>query len=141
MEFHFRSTEILTGCKFSAMTTPMLAESNPLAATLMFVGFVAAIFLFIWGFKALSAKMAGWKNLVEKFPAPEIDRSGDTFKKMTGWIGSTEFERGFTMQLIQEGLLVRPYFAARNPILIPWSKIREVAVSDVRISVSGKTCT
>jgi len=32
--------------------------------------------------------------------------------------------------LIQEGLLVRPGFAARNPILIPWSKISEVAVSE-----------
>ena len=34
------------------------------------------------------------------------------------------------MQLIQEGLLVRLYFAARRPILIPWSKITEIAVPE-----------
>ncbi len=99
-------------------------------AVLIVIGLVAAALLWIYGFKALSAKMAGWKNLVEKFPAPEIDRPGDTFKNQTGNIGSSEFSRSFTVQLIEEGLLVRPYFAARNPILIPWSKIIEVAVSE-----------
>jgi hypothetical protein len=34
------------------------------------------------------------------------------------------------VQLIQEGLLVRPGFGRRLPILIPWSKISEVAVSE-----------
>lgn len=108
----------------------MLAESNPVAAGLIVLGLVAAVFLWMYGFKVLSAKMAGWKNLVEKYPAPEIERPGEIFKRLTGNIGSTEFERGFSVQLIQEGLLVRPCFAARNPILIPWSKISEVAVSE-----------
>lgn len=74
--------------------------------------------------------MAGWKNLVGEFPAPEIERPGDIFKNMTAWIGSTEFDRGFTLQLLQEGLLVRPYFARRCPILIPWQKISEVQISE-----------
>ena len=112
------------------MANPLLAESNPVAAVLIVLGLVAAAFLWMYGFKALSAKMAGWKNLVEKFPAPEIERPGDTFKNQSGNIGNTGFERSFTVQLIQEGLLVRPYFAARNPILIPWSRISEVAVSE-----------
>jgi hypothetical protein len=77
-------------------------------------------------------KKAGWKNLVEKFPAPEIERLGNTFRKQTGYIGRTEFERAFAVQLIQEGLLVRPVFAARSPVLIPWSKVMEVAVSGER---------
>ena len=43
------------------------------------------------------------------------------------------FKRSFTLHLIPEGLLVRPDFAARNPILIPWSKINEVAVRDFSV--------
>jgi hypothetical protein len=115
------------------MTNALLAESNPLVATLMVVVFVAAIFLFIWGNKALCRKAAGWSDLIRQFPAPEIERPGDTFEGMSGWIGSTEFKQSFTLQLIQEGLLVRPDFATRAPILIPWPKIIEAHVSEARV--------
>ena len=116
--------------RFSDMTNAQLAESNPLVATLVFVGFVAAIFLLILGNKALCRKAAGWSDLIRQFPAPEIERPGDVFKSMSGWIGGTEFKQSFTLQLIQEGLLVRPEFAARSPILIPWLHISEVKVSE-----------
>jgi hypothetical protein len=97
---------------------------------LIILGLVAAVFVWIWFTNAMAAQMAGWKNLVEKYPAPEIERPGEIFKRLTGNIGSTEFGRGFTVQLIQEGLLVRPGFARRLPILIPWFKISEVAVPE-----------
>jgi hypothetical protein len=97
---------------------------------LIILGLVAAVFVWMRFTNAMAAQMAGWKNLVDKFPATEIERPGEIIKKLTGNIGSTEFRRSFTVQLIQEGLLVRPGFAARNPILIPWSKISEVAVSE-----------
>ncbi len=67
-----------------------------------------------------------WKNI----PPRKLKDPGRFFKKLTGNIGSTEFRWSFTVQLIQEGLLVRPGFAARRPILIPWFKISEVAVSE-----------
>jgi len=97
---------------------------------LVVLGLVAAVFIWIWFTKAMAAQMAGWKNLVEKFPATEIERPGDTFKNQSGWIGSTEFKRGFTVQLIQEGMRICPSFACHSPILIPWAKISEVAVSE-----------
>jgi hypothetical protein len=109
--------------------TPLF-DSHPVAAVLIVLGFVACFVLFTYGNKLLAAQLAGWKNLVEKYPAPEIERPGEIFKKLTGNIGSTEFRWSFTVQLIQEGLLVRPGFARRSPILIPWSKISEVAVSE-----------
>lgn len=100
---------------------------------LIILGLVAVVFVWMWFTSAMAAQMAGWKNLVEKFPATEIERPGDTFKKQSGWIGSTEFRRAFDLQLIQEGIRVCPDFARRSPILIPWSKITEVAVSEARV--------
>jgi hypothetical protein len=100
---------------------------------LIILGLVAAVFVWIWFTNAMAAQMAGWKNLVEKFPAAEIERPGDTFKKQSGWIGNADFNRVFTVQLIQEGMRICPYFASHSPILIPWSKITEVAVSEARV--------
>lgn len=96
---------------------------------LIVLALVASAFLWMRGMGALFAKMAGWRNLVRQFPAPEIERPGDIFKNMTGWIGSSEFDRCFTLQLLQEGMLVRPSFAKRSPILIPWMNFSEVQVS------------
>jgi len=109
-----------------------LFETHPVAAVLIIVGFIAAIFLFIFGSRWQFAKSAGWKELVLKFPAPEIQRPGDTFKNMSGWIGSMEFRRGFQVQLIQEGLRICAFFASHSPILVPWSHISEVQVSEGR---------
>ena len=100
---------------------------------LIILGLVAAVFVWIRFTHAMAAQMAGWNNLVDKFPATEIERPGDTFKKQSGWIGSADFNRVFTVQLIQEGIRVSPYFARRSPILIPWSKITGVAVSEARV--------
>jgi hypothetical protein len=100
---------------------------------LIILGLVAAVFVWIWFTNAMAAQMAGWKNLVEKYPAPEIERPGDTFKQQSGWIGRADFNRVFTVQLIQEGMRICPYFASRSPILIPWSKITEVAVFEARV--------
>ena len=100
---------------------------------LIILGLVAAVFVWIWFTNAMAAQMAGWKNLVEKYPATEFERPGDTFKKQSAWIGSADFNRVFTVQLIQEGMRICPYFARRSPILIPWSKITGVAVSESRV--------
>ena len=112
------------------MTHTVQTESNPAGAAVAILIVIALAFFWLRGFKAMSARMAGWSNLVRQFPAPEIERLGDTFKNMTGWIGRTEFKRSFTLQLIQEGLLIRPFFAVRSPVLIPWPKISEVQVSE-----------
>jgi hypothetical protein len=112
------------------MMLTALADKHPVEAFLCVAAFLAVIFVWVQGFKLVFAKTSGWKNLVEQFPAPEIERPGETFKKMTAWIGSSEFDGSFTLQLLQEGLLVRPYFARRSPILIPWQKVGEVQVSE-----------
>ena len=91
---------------------------------LIILGLVAAVFVWIWFTNAMAAQMAGWKNLVEKFPATEIERPGDTFKKQSGWIGNADFNRVFTVQLIQEGMRICPYFASHSPILILSSRDR-----------------
>jgi len=109
--------------------TPLF-ETHPVVAVLITVGFIAAIFIFIFGSRWQFAKSAGWKDLVLKFPAPEIERPGDTFKKMSGWIGNMEFRQGFQVQLIQEGLRIVAYFAPHSPIMIPWSQISDVQVSE-----------
>jgi hypothetical protein len=110
------------------LTTPESAK-----AYLILLVLVAAVVVWIRGTSVLSAKMAGWKNLVEKFPATDIERPGDTFKNQTGWIGNTEFRRTFNIQLLQEGIRVCPNFARRSPIMVPWSKITGVAVSEARV--------
>jgi len=111
--------------------TPLF-ETHPVVAVLIIVGFIAVILLSIFGSRWQFAKSAGWKDLVLKFPAPEIERPGDTFKKMSGWIGNMEFRQGFQVQLIQEGLRIVAYFAPHSPVLIPWSQISEVQVSEGR---------
>ena len=111
--------------------TPLF-ETHPAVAVLIIVGFIAVIFLSIFGSRWQFAKLAGWRKLVEKFPPTEIERPGDTLKNMSGWIGSMEFRRGFQVQLIQEGLRICAFFASRSPILIPWSQISEVQVSEGR---------
>jgi len=126
------STGIRARHRFFAVKDTTLFETHPVAAVLIIVGFIAAIFLFIFGSRWQFAKSAGWKDLVLQFPAPEIARPGDTFKKMSGWIGSMEFRQGFQVQLIQEGLRIVACFAPHSPVLIPWSQISEVQVSEGR---------
>jgi len=107
-----------------------LTSIESIKSYLIVLALVASVFLWMRGMGALFAKMAGWKNLVRQFPAPENERPGEIFKNTTGWIGSSEFERCFTLQLLQEGLLVRPSFAKRSPILISWMNFNEVQVSE-----------
>ena len=64
---------------------------------LIILGLVAAVFVWMRFTNAMAAQMAGWNNLVDKFPATEIERPGEIFKKLTGNIGSTEFRRSFTV--------------------------------------------
>jgi len=115
------------------MTKTMLAEGNPAIAILFVLGLVVFVFLWMWGFKVLCAKSSGWKFLVEKYPAPEIEGSDEIFKGVNGDIGSIGYKRAFDVQLVQGGIRVRPDFARRFPILIPWSKITEVTVSEASI--------
>jgi hypothetical protein len=133
VELHFRSTGVLAKHKFFGMINMMLAAGNPVTAILFVLFLVAFAFLWMWGFKALCAKSSGWKSLVEKYPASEIERPEEIFKNVNGDIGSTRFNRAFDVQLVQEGMRVSPNFAPRFPILIPWSKITEVTVSEARV--------
>lgn len=122
----------MAGRRFFAVKDTPLFESHPIAAVLIVLGFVVLPFLCIFGSRLISANLAGWKRLAEKFPPTEIERPGDTYKNMTGWIGDTEFRRAFKVQLIQEGVRLGASFASRSPILVPWSQISEVQLSEGR---------
>ena len=49
---------------------------------LIILGLVAAVFVWIWFANAMAAQMAGWKQLVEKYPAPEIERPGEILQEV-----------------------------------------------------------
>ena len=97
---------------------------------LIILGLVAAVFVWIWFANAMAAQMAGWKQLVEKYPAPEIERTRRDLQE----VDRQYRQHGVQVELhgaINSGrVAVRPGFAARRPILIPWFKISEVAVSE-----------
>jgi hypothetical protein len=109
-----------------------LFERNPKVAVLILLGILVFPILMIFTFRKLFAKMAGWKRLVERFPPTEIERPGETYRRQSGIIGRSAFEGSFALQVIQEGLIVRPNFATKSPILIPWSQISAVSAPEGR---------
>jgi hypothetical protein len=92
------------------------------------LGFIAVMVAWMSGMNALSRIMSGWKALAQQFPATDVHKFGGKYKGQRGDIGRKMHVQGvFLIELAQEGLLVTPDFAARSPILIPWSAIRDVS--------------
>jgi len=98
-------------------------------------GMAAFAFVSAWSFKAIARKMSGWKEIAEKFPASELHALGDIYRGQQGDLGIGHYSRAFDIQLAQEGICVRPRFARRIPILIPWPSIRSVSTAKGSILV------
>jgi hypothetical protein len=109
----------------------MIANTLPPAqAILVVLGFAALIglmYLAIW-----LVSVAGWKKIAKRFPMRAVSFTGDSFTKQGGRAGNISSKgRGlFDIRLAVEGVCVYPFFARRNPCLVPWSAIRRVSVSD-----------
>ena len=115
-----------------------IANTLPPAQSLVVVlGFAALIGLLFLVVKIISLKMGGWKGIVERFPMRDVNFTGDSFRKQEGNVGNIGSSgRGlFDIRLATEGVCVYPFFARRNPCLVPWSAIRRVSVNDTSLLV------
>ena len=116
----------------------MIANTLPPAQSLLVVlGFAALIGLLFLVVKVVSLKMGGWKEIAEQFPMRDVNFTGDSFRKQEGNVGGIGSRgRGlFDIRLANEGMCIYPFFARRNPCLVPWSAIRRVSVSDTSLLV------
>ena len=116
------------------MTTPTDTHSDPLMASLILAGMLAAILLFLWLFtRLIPRKTSRWDVLVQKFPANDVHKFGGRFNRCTGFFGEARGNNvngAFLIECAQEGLAVTANFARKSPILIPWSAIRNVEQID-----------
>jgi len=107
----------------------MIANTLPPAQALLVVlGFAALIglmYLVIW-----LVSLGSWKAIAKQFPMRDVSFTGDSFKKQEGRAGNISSKgRGlFDIRLAAEGACVYPFFARRNPCLVPWSAIRRVSI-------------
>ena len=114
----------------------MIANTLPPAQALLVVlGFAALIglmYLAIW-----LVSLGSWKGIAKQFPMRDVSFTGDSFKKQEGNVGDIGSSgRGlFDIRLATEGIGIYPFFARRNPCLVPWSAIRRVSVSDTNLLV------
>jgi hypothetical protein len=142
-EFH--STPVLTVRSLCSMANIVLAESNPIMATVIALSMVAGVLLFLWIGNCASVKAAGWSELVKAYPANRREMTSDVFTRREAIIGQHVFTQAFKVQLGADGIRLQPSFARRLPIFVPWSKIDEVVVpvervfgfeQDIRLSVN-----
>ena len=114
----------------------LMQHLSPQLKSILFISGVAAVlFAFFTGINLLLRKLSGWKAIVERFPMTDFHDAGETYKKQDGVVGNLgSGRRGFlNIRLAHEGVCLYPFFARRNPCLIPWSSIRSVSVSDSSI--------
>jgi hypothetical protein len=102
---------------------------TPVKLGLFGTGIVAFALIWVWCFNAVTRKLSGWSAIAARYPMTEVHLTGESYKRRSGDIGHTNYERGFRIQMAQEGLCVYPFFARRSPCLIPWSSIHTVFVS------------
>ncbi len=93
---------------------------------------VLGLFAFAWirFFNFVIFKLSGWKRLHEQFPPNEKPEVGRVYSCQSGNAGKCRCNRVFQVEVSRQGLLVTPSFATRLPILIPWSKIRDVSAAE-----------
>jgi hypothetical protein len=100
---------------------------------LVTLGLIALGILAIRGVHALNRHYTGWKALTQKFPATDVHKFGGRYKRQSAFIGNrqdSDVSGQFLIELAQEGLLVTANFS-RDPLLIPWSAIRDVEEMNV----------
>lgn len=83
------------------------------------------------GFNALARWQSGWTALTQRFPAREIHKLGEKYSGQWAHFyrrprHSFKVNRGISLELAEEGVLVTASFARHAPILILWPDIFEV---------------
>jgi len=114
------------------MIANTLSPAQALLAVLGFAALIGVLFLVV---KVVSLKMGGWKEIAERFPMRDVNFTGDSFRKQEGNVGNIGSSgRGlFDICLATKGVCIYPFFARRNPCLVPWSSVRRVSVSDTSL--------
>jgi hypothetical protein len=97
-----------------------------------FAALIGLMYLAIW-----LISLCGWRGIAKQFPMRDVNFTGDSFKKQEGRAGNiTSGGHGlFDIRLAAEGVCVYPFFARRNPCLVPWSAIRRASVSDSSLHI------
>jgi hypothetical protein len=92
------------------------------------VGLVLLAIAFIPFYYFLNRKLTGWMGLTDRFPLHDLHKTGETYWA-TGFIRRQNSGRYrlYQIEFAAEGFIVTPNFARAWPILVPWSKIRNVA--------------
>jgi hypothetical protein len=95
--------------------------------------------LLIRGANLLYGWGCGWKSVLERFPARELQKSGDTYTGQTG--GIVRGQGGYSLRrlkvgVVPSGIYLYPSFARRSPCFIPWSSIRSAGVRGASIDVT-----
>ncbi len=93
------------------------------------IGAVAVAFLLVKGFFAFCRALTGWSTLAQRFPGADAHGLGQKFR-CRGTIGALK-NSNFTLEIAGEGLFLRPWFARKDPILIPWASIKNVSEVDI----------
>ena len=93
-----------------------------------------AVLIGLRGFRRQLQEMSGWDDLLRRFPAGPLHKTGGSFGAggICAGPGNSKYQgkrndRPFFIEFAQEGFLVTANFAANCPILIPWSGVREVS--------------
>ena len=89
----------------------------------------------IWTVFCVSAKFfSSWRGLTHKFPVTDIHKLGKKYSFQSGYFEqpwsnrSNHLSSMFSVELAEEGLFVRAYFAPTSPIFVPWSNIEDIKI-------------
>src|SRR5579862_4523652 len=104
----------------------VLATTLPPAIGILVIsGFAALVVISVLANNRSFRKMSGWETIVRHFPMTALHEVGNTYKNESAYFGNLN-TRNLTVRLADEGLCLMPWFARRDPCLIPWPAIRRV---------------
>ena len=92
-----------------------------------FVALLAVTLLAIVGMFQVFGRVSGLNRLAQAYPAPHTP-TGPTLTGRTVQIGAVRYRRCVTVNVSEAGLYlwVRPVLSQHQPILIPWSEVKQV---------------
>ena len=104
-------------------------QSSPLVFSLFLGGIALFAFVLHRGFGVLTRELAGWSDIVCRFPDSPALPTGGIYTGLNGFIGNTRLDCSFNIQVCETGLRV----SLGEPIFIPWS--------DIRLRIQKGSCT
>jgi len=93
----------------------------------MFAALLATTLLAMVGMFWVFGRVSGLNRLAQAYPAPHTP-TGPTLTGRTVQIGAVRYRRCVTVNVSEAGLYlwVRPVLSKHQPILIPWSEVKQV---------------